>query len=593
MNISKNSLRLLTAGTLIITAASAALAKPALRESRVVTQPDGTSLTIRLVGDEHAHLYLTEDGCPIVFDKELGYVYASVNADGTNVATRVTAHNAGARTAAEVAVCLPLDSEAVSEILLTKASKRMALREASETTRRNKGYGLCETSFPSTGEQKGLVILVQYQDVEFGSKNRTNTNYNAYSDSENAVLDYWNDMLNKEGFDGFGAVGSCHDWFRDNSTDAAGNPQFKPTFDVFGPVTLPHEMAHYGGNDFRGNDIAPYEMVIDACHLLDDQIDFSEYDRDGDGKVDNVYIFYAGLGEADYGGDDTVWPHSWDLRYAQAAFTLDGVTIDHYACSNETDNSYGRPDGIGTFVHEFSHVMGLPDLYTTTYNDAYTPGNFSVLDSGPYNNQGRTPPNYSAYERYALGWMEPEPFPYTGEFTLEPLASTNFSHIVTTKKDTEYFLLENRQQNGWDSHIPGHGMLIWHVDYVKSVFDSNTVNNRKNHQYVDLIEANEKQQSYYANGHPFPGRNNVTSYEFKDWNKARCGVTLSEIAESDEGVISFHVETAQSGIESIESENYGKDTPEYFNLQGIRIENPSVGSIVIRRTGATSEKIRF
>lgn len=262
-------------------------------------------------------------------------------------------------------------------------------------------------------------------------------------------------------FHAFGATGSVKEWFRENSTSFTEDGekiQFDPVFDLFGPVTLDNDMRYYGANDHYGNDQRAVDMVVEACTKLDDQIDFSQYDTDGDGLVDNIYIFYAGYGEADGGGSNTIWPHSWDLsagKVPEELRTFDGVLVEHYACSNETDRTMRRPDGIGTFVHEFSHVLGLPDLYATNeYARSYTPGAYSVLDYGPYNNEGMTPPNYSTYERYALGWIEPEQFPVDEEIVIPPLAATNRAHIVYTALDREYFLVENRVKDRWDEYLP-------------------------------------------------------------------------------------------------------------------------------------------
>ena len=152
-------LRLATIGTILLCGSVSVFAKPAIRESKAITQPDGTTVTIRLVGDEHAHLYLTEDENPVNREQSV----------------------------------------------------------------ESKGYGLCETSFPSTGEQKGLVILVEYQDVRFDSRNSSSYKYTNYTSEENAAHTYWTDLLNKPGFDGFGSNGSCRDWFLANSADSEGN----------------------------------------------------------------------------------------------------------------------------------------------------------------------------------------------------------------------------------------------------------------------------------------------------------------------------------------------------------------------------------
>lgn len=572
-------------------AAATASAKPAVRTSEKVTQPDGTTLTIRLVGDEHAHLYLTEDGCPLVWDNDLGFVYATISKDGKQMSTGITAHDANSRTQSESMTAIPMSDNTIASILDTRMSRRQEMTRTARSTgfpRKSQGYGLSDTTFPSTGEQKAIVILVQFQDLKFGDKNNSSYQYSAYSDSKDPVHAYWTDLLNKEGFDGFGGEGSCRDWFHANSADKDGNPQFRPVFDLYGPVTLPNNMAYYGHNDYLGNDENAHLMVVDACEILDDEVDFTQYDRDEDGLVDNIYIFYAGFGEADSRQANTVWPHSWDLHYPKADFEVDGVTVDHYACSNETDYGRRSPDGIGTFVHEFSHVLGLPDLYTTVYNNSYTPGEYSVLDYGPYNNNGRTPPNYSAYERWALGWMTPEKYKTSGSVELSNLADSNMAFVVPTEKETEYYLVENRQQTGWDKYIPGHGMLIWHIDYVKEIFDDNVVNNTPSHQYVDLIEANGKKNEKYASGHTFPGTSNITSYSFKSWSGTPCGVELNGITESD-GIIIKHTDvTSLGGVGNLATES---DCPEtYFNLQGIPVSKPGDGQILIRRSGGKTEK---
>ena len=591
-NQNKAGVRVITFATLLATIAAGASAKPARRGPISVEQPDGTQLTIRLEGDEFRHAAFTDDGYPLLYDDALGYVYADIMTDGTLSPTRIKAADASMRQAAERSFLAGISPERI-------AASRKAMT-AADNTRGNrasapsKGPGLCSTTYPLTGEQKGLVILVEYTDVKFGTSN-TKFNYADYSDG--GAHQYFSDMLNKPGFDGCGAVGSCRDWFLQNSRNAKGESQFIPTFDVYGPVTLPNNMRYYGGNDSRGNDRNPQKMVIHACELLDDEIDFSQYDRDGDGYVDNIYIFYAGLGEADGGSANTVWPHSWDISAAESAtYRFDGKIIDHYACSNETDATTRRPDGVGTFVHEFSHVMGLPDLYTTSYNSSYTPGAYSVLDYGPYTNEGRTPPNYSAYERYALGWLEPEEYGEEGIYSLGHIADTNEAYIVKTEKANEYFLVENRQQKGWDTYLPGHGMLIWHVDYVRSVFNNNTVNNTPSHQYVDLIEANNRQADAYAAGHPFPGTSGVDSYTFKSWSRRDTGVSFSGITEDTEtGLISkTAVNTNYTGPSAISNmaEEDTSDT-EYYNLQGIRVTDPAKGQLLIRKQGLSTSKIIF
>lgn len=549
--------------------AASAYAVPAKRGILDVEQPDGTTLRVRLTGDEWSHLYTTDDGYPLLYDKTAGYVYANVAADGTLTPSNVVARNAEHRTAAAKAFLSSVNKDDV---------KLQSPRQRNKGTR---GVGLfSDTRYPVTGEQKALVILVEFQDVKFNSKNDDEYRYDSIQEGYTAH-DYFSEMLNKPGFDRLGGTGSVRDWFLFNSRDEMGNSQFMPTFDLFGPVTLSHNMSYYGGNDWSDNDQRPEQMVIEACQALDEEVDFSEYDRDNDGMVDNIYVFYAGFGEADGGGANTVWPHSWDIRSAGETLVLDGVQIGRYGCSNETDHQTFAPDGIGTFTHEFSHVMGLPDLYATSYTSSFTPGEYSVMDYGPYNNNGRTPPNYSAFERVALDWMTPKRFEYTeADYTLPVMIDTNVAYMVPCYKSdgqenpNEYYLCEARPQVGNDEFIPGHGMLIWHIDYVPSVWTANRVNNTPSHQYVDLIEANGIKSDYGRPGTPFPGTGNVTEYVFKDWKKKATGVEFTNIEEVLEGLtegsIKLHA-TNTNGTKTPETPNPDEDPehPAPVGLEGV------------------------
>lgn len=473
---------------------------------------------------------------------------------------------------------------------------------AKDFIRETRGPGLFDYSFPTKGKQKALVILAEFSDVKFNSKNKSQ-----YSTPDPKA--YFTDMLNKEGFDTYGATGSARDWFLDNS-----NGIFDPEFDVYGPVTLSHPVKYYGANDKKTDeDVLAYQMVIDACRALDSEIDFKEYDRDNDGYVDNVYVFYAGYGEADTeNNEDTIWPHSWNISWGTSPngytpgnpLRLDDVYIDRYACSNETCGIIGydyrdnpiyadRPDGIGTFVHEFSHVMGLPDLYCVNYpedekDDPFTPGEYSVMDYGPYNNDGMTPPNYSAYERYALDWLTPKMLT-TGEFSINNMADANEAYIIKTERDQEFYLLENRQQSGWDKYIPGHGMLVWHIDFDESVFYDNTVNDDKDHQYVDLVEADNVRSDASTAADPFPGTRKKTSFGFKttpalkSWSGKNLGVELTNIAENN-NVISFSAAVDSGNAYNGSSDvadiiaDAGMQDADIYNLQGIYVGKATQGA---------------
>ncbi len=511
-----NKFTRIAALSLLVGSALPALAVPALRHVRTVTQPDGTTLRIMKVGDERRHFTITEDGLLLAREADGTYCYARANAAGVLESTGLQAVDLEARS------MTPAEAMKVSELDVRKMAH--SPRRIPQT-----GVGLDQTTFPSKGTPNVLIVLVEYSDHKFNLPD---------------PHAYFEGMLNEEGFSQYGGTGSCKDYFKENSMG-----QFVPHFDLYGPVTLPQKRSYYGGNDRYGDDAHPEEMVIDAIKILDPDVDFAKYDNDGDGKLDNVYVIYAGQGEASYGTDDTVWPHSWDLSAAGSDFVVDGVTVDHYACSNEWWSD--RPDGIGTFVHEFSHVMGLPDLYSTdgSFGVDWTPDRYSVMDSGPYNNDGCTPPAYGLYERNSLGWTELDVIDGPLDCELKHVLTSNKGYIIPTSKNSEFFLLENRQQEGWDKYIPGHGMLIWHIDFNATQWANNTVNNTQRHQYVDIEEAGGRTGSGDAvqASYTFPGTFGVTSFtddttpSMKAWTGESLGLPVTEIMETD-GVITFVVD---------------------------------------------------
>lgn len=500
---------------LLLSVPAIAMAVPAKPGVMTMTQTDGTTVQVRLIGDEFAHQYFTPDGYLLV-EEGGDFYYGTVDADG--IASKTAYRASDTRTAEVSAFLAGIDREQAKGRLSQARGQR-----AQSAPRRNPGL-FPESRFPAMGEKNSIVILVEYTDVKMSVEN---------------PHEYFENMLNQQGFSEYGGTGSCRDFFVENSMG-----QFVPTFDLYGPVTLPHNRAYYGGNNWSGDDQNPAQMIKDACDILDGEVDFSKYDYDGDGEIDNVFVFYAGRGEASGGGADTVWPHSWSVYYGAGYNYYDGKLLGRYACSNEWEGS--RPDGIGTFVHEFSHVIGLPDLYATSYTGAFTPGSWSAMDYGPYNNDGCTPPAYGAFERYALGWMEPVRITGAMNATL-PNVTDNIAGIIYDDSDPdEYFLFENRQQTGWDTYIPGHGMLVWHIDYNESVWSSNKVNNTSSHQYADIEEADGSQSEYSRDGDSFPGASGVTSFtdntrpSMKRWNGQGFNLPITDIAERG-GIITFKV----------------------------------------------------
>lgn len=532
--------RIIIFSLLVVCFVQTTFAIPAYPKPLKVKQADGSWLTIQMRGDEHGHYVLTSDGIPLVFNaRQKNYEYADWK-DGKVQASGIKAAEASERTAKVKAFVENQDRSAILE-----SFKRARLQQLQQTlsSRRNASLKVGSNpqkeklnNFPTIGEVHSLVILVQFADTKFSTVG---------SDAHQ----FFNNMLNEPGFTySNGANGSARDFYLNSS-----NGRFQPQFDVIGPVTLPEKYSYYGANKGSSvdNPVRLEEFVREACTLADPSVDFSQYDHNQDGFIDNIYFFYAGKGEADSGDGNALWPHSAyysdiasQAGAAQTSLKLDGVEVGNYTCSNEINGTIitPQPAGIGTFVHEFGHVLGLADHYDVNYGiTTFAPGYFDTMAQASYNNNGNTPAAFSAYERACLGWLDLTVLK-NGVDTLNVLPDLNDSNKayvvpVGGTNDAEYFIMENRQQKGWDAFIPGHGMLLWHIDYDAKAWEKNELNITADHQRVDIVEADNKLTDNTRAGDPFPGTSNVTQCNLTSWAGGKV-MSLDDIEEKD-GVINL------------------------------------------------------
>lgn len=437
-----------------------------------VTQPDGKKLTILLRGDESHHHRTTEDGYLLKANAKGFLTYATLNATGQIVESNYPARNINQRTASEIRFLKTISKTTILE----RAQSTSPLKiKGSAAPKQNKS----QSAFPLSGSPKVLVILVNFSDKAFVTP---------------SPLTSFRNMSNSEGYSANGATGSARDYFM-----SASYGKFTPDFDVVGPYTLPQPMAYYGANDANGNDIRPQYMIASACEAADqDGVDFTRYDNDNDGFVDNVFVYYAGNNEAEGGPANSIWPHRWSLWEAgyPGNNVFDGKTINYYACTSELKGSSGTEMcGIGTFCHEFGHVLGLPDYYHTTYSvDINTLNEWSIMDEGCYLNSGKTPPTYSVFDRFYLGWLTPQQVSSSSDLTLKPIyqgktpppntqnqafliSETTHNLNGNNPSPTEFYVLEYRKLTGWDAYLPAEGMLIWHIDYNETAWLYNMPNN--------------------------------------------------------------------------------------------------------------------
>ena len=503
--------KLLLSLTLLLLTLST-FAVPAYRGWQTKSQPDGTTIQVRLIGDEFYHYWQDQEGNVVKCDS-LGY-WRVVESQPTPA---------------------------------TIKARRQA--SAMLQSRPKKAVGSVNLA------PRGLVILVNFKDTKFNAAN-------TQSDMD--------DLMNSISYTDNGATGSVRQFFSDQS-----DGQYKPDFNVIGPVTLTNNVAHYGSNDASGNDVLPGDMVVEACSIANASygVNFTQYDHDSDGYVDFVYLIYAGKGEADGGAANTIWPHSWDVYSAAvsgyasfnesqyyARATFDGKRVLNYACSGELNGRSGARAGIGTIAHEFGHVIGLPDLYDIDYGQNYedeaTPGAWHIMDGGSYNNDGKTPPNYTIYDKYFLGWKTPINPGVTAQnlsliangqsgYQGYQIASSN-SLLTATNTNTVYYI-ENRQQSGWDAHVPGHGLVIWKIMYSQSVWEANGPNATPGTIRYAVVSASGATTGIGTSADPFPGTKKKTRWEgvsskpLLNITEKNGIISLSYIEEVDESICSYEV----------------------------------------------------
>ncbi len=385
------------------------------------------------------------------------------------------------------------------------------------------------SGFPNTGSPRGLVFLVNFADKKFI---KTNEQFKA--------------MLNEQGYSENGGIGSARDYYI-----GASDSLFQPIFDVYGPYDLPNDMAFYGGDDDRNAHL----MVIHACEKAEAEgVDFSLYDEDDDGTIDNVFVYYAGNNEAEGAPANTVWPHR---SYIPSRPQYGGKALYDYACSSELR---GRASttmcGIGTFCHEFSHVLGLADLYDIDYTKN-TVGAWDIMASGSYNGDGCQPPSYSAFERFSVGWLTPTVLTDAGQYLLEPLTTHNQAYlipvsdnIIEPNTNAEYFLLENRQEVGWEagnSCLVGTGMLVWHIDYKASAWAQNRPNSGKN--LLCFIEsATGNKMTIGTSSDPFPGARQKTMFQPSAVDGTLLERPLLDIRQIDKTITFVYIQDANKHL---------------------------------------------
>lgn len=504
---------------------AAANAVPAKKLQKVITLTNGTQVSVELRGDEYLSWWEGTDG---------------------------TAY----RATADENVFEAFDLEAQKPAAAARRARaeqgrvaRLARVKNSLKGADDKMRGLGGDHITYKGVKKGLVVLVDFKNKKF---------------ADGHDLEYYKNVINGKDFsdEEEGYVGSVRDYFL-----AQSNGQFELDFDVVGPVTMSKNSGYYGNDGAYQKDEKVYEMIKEACDGIQDKVNLKDYDWDGDGEADQVFFLYAGLGQASGGSPGTIWPHESELRYWPCGvLSYSTGKINTYACANELQpetqgSSRYISAGIGTICHEFSHCLGFADMYDTTGGGGYGMSVFDVMDQGSYNGNGFVPCNYTAFERIYAGWVEA--IELESPATVKDMKSVSDygrPFIMYNYKNTnEYFLLENRQNTGWDKGLYGsNGLLIVHVNYVPSRWANNSVNSSAEKiQCCTVVNADgsreNTQYSLQGDLYPYEVKGVTMNDEFTDEsepaaklytknsdNSYALGIPITNIKRS-KGSVSFLV----------------------------------------------------
>lgn len=500
-----------------------------------IPQSDGSIIEVMKLGDERSHIYITTDGLPVGrTDSSADFCYLTPSG-----LSDIKTHDRAMRSAAEQQYIQENLADLSSrQVLRSRSASRLKAAIINRPQKAGEVVNKGKANIP--------VLLVQFADKKFMDANPMST------------------------FEGFFKDGStsARQYFEDQS-----NGQFQPQFDIYGPYTLAGNRATYGGNDYRGNDKGVGKMVAEACIGLAGQIDFSKYDNDGDGECDTLIILYAGEGEASSDVDEAVWPCQWDLSSSDygKALNYNSTRINRFAVFNELNVMSDTPkvDGIGTFCHEFSHCLGLPDFYDTQYSGHFGMDCWSLMASGNYNDDGYTPIGYSAYEKEFMGWLKIDDATANTHYTLPVLNSGNAANdkavkITNPADPDEYYIIENRAQQGWDRFMPAEGLMISHVTYSQSAWEDNYVNDYdpqrmtivpadgelklNSFPYYDEIYYVSDEESLLGDLWPYGNADELTddsTPSFSPNTGNAINMPVTEMTRNSDGTISFWIDKAQ------------------------------------------------
>ena len=504
-----------------------------------IIQSDGSKITILLKGDEHFHYSQTTDGFIITQNTKGIYEYADIDTSNKIKPSGVKAKNENERDAKDIQYVQTLKKGKILERLLLNQNSTVSNKLGIQ----NVNLSNISPTAPLIGTRKLLCILIGYQDKPF---TKTQTQFN--------------NLMNQIGYNAGTAVGSVRDFYLENSCG-----QLNLEITVVGPYTADHNMAYYGANASNGNDKNPRDLIIEAVQKANPIVNYADFDNDNDGYVDGVHVIFAGYGEENPDASiDAIWSHHGNIP----DLTLDGKKISSYSCSPELRSAYGNTiTGIGVICHELGHVFGAPDFYDTNYatgGQYQGTGVWDIMARGVSDgSRGEDiPPHHNPYTKTQIfKWATAQSLPADNSFVnLEPAnSSSNSFYKIDTNTSGEYFLIENRQQLGFDSYLFGHGMMIYHV-HSQIESDRLTINTTYPQKLYPVCASATQNPSNSPDSYgqinfpscPFPGTSNKNAFAANtipsatSWAGIATGKDLRLITETGNN-ITFVVNPSISG----------------------------------------------
>lgn len=469
-------------------------------------------LKVTITGDEKISYIHTLDGFTLLYDQNGILKYATLDEEKNLIPSDIIANDIEYRTNKETEYLKTIDP------YLSYSPQQISLKKQLYKIENVK----IKRSFPSKGNHKLLMLLIDFPDM------KAKLSKSAF---ENLINQYK-----------YGGIGSFKDYYLTQSFN-----QLNITTDVYGWYTAKYNHDYYGKEENGSHDSKPYVLVREAVDAAyNEGVNFANYDNDKDGNLDAVMVIHAGYGQEAGAAATTIWSHRWSLAAGGLAVTYNGVYINDYAIQPElSGNSGSLITNIGVVVHEFGHILGLPDWYDTDYStngQAFDLGSWDVMAGGSWNNNGKTPANHNSFSRWWLGWITPVELKTPGTYSLKSMSKYPEFYIVRTPVKGEFFMLENRQRVLWDSTLPGKGMLIYHVDsnYIAQNWNSNTINIIPERQGLDIEEADNDRSSGSYSGDPFPGTSNNTAFtdyttpNSITWNNSLTNKPITNIKEDNQ-----------------------------------------------------------